>query len=191
MREATVNRYAQMADTGVEHTRDLWAAQDRQLRARAHTGYVQSDGRHPLSPGWSRYRPDEQRVTVRDGFGKLVSLSPTQHRVLMAARALEGERITATVLANSIGVATSTVTRALVLLAAFGLVAYDVTRGRYGGITLLRTAWADLKARSRTAWGVIQEQRARAWDRYIAKLERTAYFWSGLNVATIESSAQH
>jgi len=138
----------------------------------------------PMSSGWARYHPTVALLPVRDGFGNTVLLTPNQHRILIVGRSLEGEKVSAGTIAASIGVATSTVTRALTRLAAYGLVAYDTAKGRYGGITFIATAWADLKARSKRAWGRIRQDRDRAWDRYIGKLERTGYFWSGLNVAS-------
>jgi hypothetical protein len=171
VKESTVQHYETMVD--IE-------------RVRKSREFQQSDGLQPMTKGWSRYRPHEERIIVKGGFGKSVSLTPTQHRVLISARTLaEGDRVSMRVIANSIGVAGSTVSRAMLILAAFGLVAYDVTRGRYGGITVLSTAWADLKARSKRAWAKLADQRKRAWERYLRRLDASFYWWSGLNVATI------
>jgi predicted transcriptional regulator len=114
-------------------------------------------------------------------------VTPIQYQVMKVARANEGETLTATIIANSLGVAVSTVTRALLKLAALKLVAFDVVRGRSGGIHFLSRSWADLKARARTAWAKINDQRLKAWDRYLDKLDRAHYFSSGLNFATIST----
>jgi hypothetical protein len=166
MRETTVTMYADMADA------------DRARRARE---FIQSDGVHPMTAGWSRYRPHEERVMVRDSAGRERWLTPTQHRVLIVGRTHEGEKVTARIIANSIGVAPSTVSRALTVLASLTLVAYDVVRGRYGGITFLSSAWADMKARARRAWGKRFREREMAWDRYLRKLDKSLYWWSGLS----------
>jgi hypothetical protein len=165
-------------------TIDYYTRQAEAERARRHRDFQQSDGLMPLTMGWARYHPCASLVIVSDGFGRQRALTPIQHRVMVVARMHEGETVKATMIADSIGVATSTVTRALVRLAAFGLVAYDIVKGRYGGISILKRAWADLRTRSRTAWGKLKGERVKAWDRYLRRLDRTGYWWSGLNVAS-------
>lgn len=164
-----------------------------QERARLAREFQVSDGLVPMTKGWERYHPKEQRIPVQDAWGNTRYLTPNQHRVLVSARSLAGteDRVTMTVIANSIGVAVSTVSRALIMLAAFGLVAYDTTKGRYGGITLFQLAWADLKRRSRTAWAKIRYERRRAWDRHVSRLERSHYFTAGLNFAVNEGSGRN
>jgi hypothetical protein len=152
---------------------------DRVQRAK---NFQQSDGLHPMTRGF----PKPIVVVVRNPDGRPVELTVNQHRILMAGRTLEGETVSAAMIARSIGVATSTVTRALVVLAAFKFLAFDVTRGRYGGFTFLSTAWADMKQRSRRAWSRIKDERAKAEERWLKRLDRSLYFWSGLNVASIE-----
>jgi len=150
-------------------------------RARHARDFQQSDGLHPMSRGWER----PPTILVRNPDGREVRLTVTQHRILMAGRALEGETVSAAMIARSIGVVTSTVTRSLVILAAFKLVAYDVTRGRYGGFTFLSTAWADMRQRSRKAWTKIKDERQKAWDRFEKKLATSLYYWSEVNVASM------
>lgn len=163
---------------------DYYVSLEAAERAHRARDFQQSDGVQPMTMGWSRYRPHESRVIVRDMYGKEHWITPTQHKVLMAGRHLEGEKVTATIIANSLGVAVSSVTRALLRLAALKLIAYDMKRGRSGGITFLATAWADLKARSRQAWAKLQHERDKAYERYIRQLDMSHYFSAGLNFAT-------
>jgi hypothetical protein len=164
--------YARMADS-IEHDHEIGSK---------YADMYQSEG--AVGRASNRFRPQEQRVPVRNTTGQIVWCTPTQLVVLRAGRSLEGQKASATIIAASIGVAVSTVTRALTFLAAFKLIAYDVTMGRNGGITFLAMAWADLKMRCRNAWARIQQQKARAYERYLHKLEGTGYYSSGLNFAT-------
>lgn len=173
MKESTVQAYAAQADW----QRAKWA---RDMHANPTQG---TRLERPLTEGWSRYRPHEIRVVVRNSEGRSVSLSPNQHRVLTAVRMAETDDLTMRSIATSLGIAVSSVSRALIVLAAWKLVAYDVVRGRKGGISLVSMTWADLKMRSRTAWQKLHRERQRAWDRYLRKLDATRYWWSGLNVA--------
>jgi predicted transcriptional regulator len=159
-----------MADEMVSH--------DHEVTSKYKDRLAVSDGAYGRA--FIKYRPNMELIWIR---GKWVT--PIQYQVMKVAVANEGETLTATIIANSLGVAVSTVTRALLKLAALKLVAFDVIRGRSGGIHFLSTSWADLKARARTAWAKINEQRLKTWDRYLRKLDESRYFWSGLNVATI------
>jgi DNA-binding MarR family transcriptional regulator len=202
VKESTVQHYETMVD--IERVR------------RAHE-FQQSDGLQPMTKGWERYRKTEPRVMVKDSRGRTVILTVNQHMILMhlRTRALaigdiaeqneqlslpdgpsenDGSLVSMTKIANSLGIAPSTVSRAVVLLVAFRLIAVDVVRGRYGGLRVLSMAWADLKGRARGAWERIRRTRekaeVRAQMRYDERLSRTGYWWSGLNVASMtEESA--
>jgi hypothetical protein len=163
--------YARMADN-IEHDHEI---------GNKYADMYQSEG--ATGRASQRFR-QELRVPIRNPLGQVVWCTPTQLAVLRAGRSLEGQKATATIIAASIGVAVSTVTRALIFLSAFKLIAYDTTMGRNGGITFLKMVWADLKMRARTAWARIQQQKARAYERYLLKLEGTGYYTSGLNFAT-------
>jgi DNA-binding MarR family transcriptional regulator len=116
-------------------------------------------------------------------------LTPNQHRVLLATRSVSSASMAA--IAASLGFATSTVSRALVRLASMGLVAYDTRRGRGGGVTFLRLAGKALEQRAQAAWMKLKQARIRARERWTQRLLLTGYPGWALNVATIESSAQH
>ena len=141
------------------------------------TDYVQSDGLHPLTTGWRRYHPNEATIEVIDMDGKRRYLTPKQHHVLLTVRTLR-DRASMTMIAASLGYATSTVSRALLRLASMGLVAYDVARGRYGGLTVLRASVVDMKRRAQTAWETLKRQRMQRERAWIARLERSG--WSML-----------
>jgi tRNA splicing ligase len=84
----------------------------------------------------------------------------------------------------SIGVATSTVSRALTRLAALGLVSYDTFKGRKGGIRLFTMSGKALKERSQRAWDRIKASKDQAAQRWRNKLEASGYDFASLNVAT-------
>jgi hypothetical protein len=79
------------------------------------------------------------------------------------------------VIANSLGVAASTVYRALIRLAAIGLVSYDVKRGRSGGVAFVHLTPKDLKDRATAAWEYIKAAKQRAAERWIERLRRSGY----------------
>ena len=153
-------------------------ARDRAKRAR---DFIQSDGLHPMTRGF----PKPVTVLMRDDQGRERRLTETQHRIIVFVRTHEGETFTATVIAHSLGVAISTVTRTVNLGVALRLIAVNVVRGRYGGIEIMARAWADLKARSRNAWTRIRDTAHKADLRYQRKLDASHYFTAGLNFASI------
>jgi predicted transcriptional regulator len=155
-------------------------------RAKHARDFQQSDGLHPMTDGWAKYHPDQRRVPVRNPEGRIVMLTPGQHTLMVAVRQLEGRKVSATIIAASLGVATSTVTRGLVILAMLKLVAYDVETGRNGGFTFLSMAWADLKRRSRTALERVRHWQDQAHSRFERRLERSGWFVAGLNFASRE-----
>jgi len=157
-------------------------------RARHARDFQQDDGMHPMTDGWARYHPEQRRVPVRNYEGRMVELTPAQHTLMIAVRPMEGQKVSATIIANSIGVAVSTVTRGLLVLAALKLIAFDVQTGRSGGFTFLKMAWADLKARSRTAWDRLKRSKdraeKRAHTRWQERLQTVGWFTYGLNFAS-------
>ncbi len=143
MDNRSVNDYADMADRyGDTHLRDVQAAEERKERARSKKGYTQSDGVQPLTLGWAMYKrfnPNAEYVTVTTLQGREVEITRTQADVLDLARTfIDTGTTTMRAMAETLGVAASTIYRALVRLAAFGLIGYITTRGRYGGTLLFR-----------------------------------------------------
>jgi hypothetical protein len=169
-------RYADMADRLEDgrHIRDVQVAASRQERARHATRFQVSDGLHPMTQGWAKYHPNEATVEVIDAWGKRRYLTPIQHQVLLAARGLR-DRATVRVIADSLGVAASTVSRGMVKLASMGLIAYDVARGRYGGITIVQAVGKALQDRSQAAWRKLHDIRMKAEARYYDRLSRSGY----------------
>jgi predicted transcriptional regulator len=155
----------------------------------------QSNGVYPISAGWERYRkPESERsVVIVDAWGRQRWITPTQARVLAAMQRLQAdhsERVSMAKVAASLGVAPSTVYRAMLRLAAFGLIAYETKRGRSGGVAMVHVTAAELKQRAQSAWDRLAAARARAAARWRQVLERSGYPMSALIVAPIESSAQ-
>lgn len=144
------------------------------------------DGAMPMSSGWRKYHRHEATVQVVDLDGITRWITPTQHRVLVALRHLAeeySERVSFTAIAASLGVATSTATRAALRLAAFGLVSYDVTRGRNGGVIVLRRVPEDVRERAQEAWARIRRASEAAAARWRQLLVRSGYRPEWLNVA--------
>jgi DNA-binding MarR family transcriptional regulator len=152
-------------------------------RARHARNFQLSDGLMPMTTGFrNRFRPNERRVLLLNDLGEPVSCSPTQNSVYVLVQAGTGLN-TVRSISKSLGVAPSTVSRALTMLASKRLIAYDIVRGRYGGIKRLETTWADMKGRAKAAKAKISRQYQLAEQRWYRKLARTGYYWSGLNVA--------
>jgi predicted transcriptional regulator len=127
-----------------------------------------------MTAGWTQYHPNEPTIEVRDIDGRRRYLTPKQHSVLLVVRGLTETR-TMRSIAEDLGYAASTVSRALTKLASFGLIAYDVVRGRYGGIELVHAVGRELKERAQTAWQKIKDARLKAERRWFVKLERSGY----------------
>ena len=124
-----------------------------------------SDGIAPLTTGWAKYRrfhPDEAQVFVTDLEGKGHWISERQHKVyILALEMIEGDMLTMRAMAARLRVAPSTVSRALVKLSAWGILAYIVGRGRYAGLVIIKRARNDGLDRFRKA----AKARVRAWSK--------------------------
>jgi DNA-binding MarR family transcriptional regulator len=167
-------RYADMADRmGDDHLRDV-QVRSSQERARHATRFQVSDGLHPMTQGWAKYHPNEATVEVIDLDGKRRYLTPHQHQIMLAVRGLS-DTVSMRTLAASLGVATSTVSRALLRLASMGLVAYDVLRGRYGGVSVIRASATALRDRAQAAWRKLRDERMKREGRWYDRLSRSGY----------------
>ena len=176
-----------------------WIAEEaKHERAIAATPISSLEGRTAVAQGrhykgWLRFHPDAQPVRIVDAWGRDRWLTPLQHRVWVAARALQddhSERVSMSKMASSLGVAVSSVYRALIRLASFGLVSYDTKRGRNGGVTFVLLTATQLKARATAAWERIKAEREKVGQRWRARLQRSGYDFAALNVASLVSSAQ-
>lgn len=96
----------------------------------------------PMSK-WLRFNRNVELVYVTDIDGNMKGLTPKQLTVYLGVKRLAGTgvRVTQRHLGELLQMAPSSVSRALVKLASFGLIAYQSNRGRYGGtVFLLRRA---------------------------------------------------
>jgi len=118
----------------------------------------------PLGRGfalWQRMNAGAQLVWVDDAEGRPRALTPKQAQVLaMALEMIEGVGLTMREMAGALHVAPSTVSRALTKLAAWGLIAYHVGRGRWAGLVIFRRAKDDGMERFRKA----AQARVRRWS---------------------------
>lgn len=176
--------YADMADrSDGMHMGDVVAR--NRARAERATRFTVSDGLQPMTKGWAKYHPEQKPVQVIDAWGKPRWITPNQYAIYRAFLTLR-EKASMTRIAASLGVASSTVSRALSRLASLGLIAYDVKRGRYGGIERVMAAGKDLEARAQRAWERLKATRIKREARWYDRLSRSGY--PGLfNVASIES----
>lgn len=141
-----------------------------------------------VSAGWARYHPGQEPVQVIDAWGKPRWITPKQYDVYRAFLTLQ-EKASMSRIAASLGLATSTVSRALSRLASLGLIAFDVSRGRYGGIVRVMAAGKDLQERAQRAWERLKRDRMRRESRWYDRLARSGYVFA-FNVASIpEKSA--
>lgn len=93
---------------------------------------------------WRRFHPGEELVYVDDAEGRPRGLTPKQYAVLtLALSMVDRQTHTMREMASELGVSTSTVSRALARLSAWGILAYIVGRGRYAGLVIIRRAKGD------------------------------------------------
>ncbi len=125
-------------------------------------GLQQSNGVFPLTTGWSRYNSVADLVWVDDAEGQPRALTPKQYTVLLAILKIieDGSHPTMRAVADRIGTAPSTVSRAMTKLAAWGLIRYIVGRGRYAGMLIFRAVPGDGLERLRR----VAKARIRRWS---------------------------
>ena len=142
----------------------------------------------PHMAGWKRYNRGMPTVRVVDIDGRERWITEKQEQVLVASIRLKGRgQFTVTQIAASIGQSPSSVSRTLVKLASFGLVAYDTRRGRYGGVSFIDVLTAELRERAQEAWEWLKAVRQKAAVRLWKRLVNTGYPDGPVNVASMFS----
>lgn len=109
---------------------------------------------------WQRFNKGELRY-VTDFEGRSRACTPNQHRVFtLATSMVDGEMLTMREMAIRLGVAPSTVSRALAKLSGWGIVVYVVGRGRFAGLVIMKYVrdGGYLDAKRRAA-----KERVRSW----------------------------
>lgn len=100
----------------------------------------------PMSRGWAMYRrfnPMAELIYVGVIEGKERWITRKQADVLDLATSLIDMNTTMREMAATLKVSTSTVSRAMVKLASYGLIGYLVSRGRYAGLTIFARVKGD------------------------------------------------
>ena len=136
MKAVTISRYANDADA---RERDPIVIPGEHGRADVASGRMSK---------WARFNRVEDLVWVDDADGRPVALTRKQLSTLHAIRRLAGtgQRVTMRSLAGHLQLAPSSVSRTAVKLAAFGFIAYQSNRGRYGGtVFVLRQTYDTLE----------------------------------------------
>jgi len=155
------------------------AMADRMERDPVQTPDANGRATVPMGRGfqaWRRFHPNEETVWVENPEGQLYELTRNQVSVLTASFGCEGTGpITMRGLGAQLKLSPSTISRALVKLASFGLIAYLTGRGRYAGTVIIRRVKADGLERFRVA----AKAKVRAWSE--AAQRRIARLW--VNVA--------
>jgi len=139
-----------------------------------------SNGVTPLTEGfqsWRRFHPGDVCVSVIDDKGREWMLTPKQAKVYDFVRQyIENGHTRIRAIAEALGYAPSTVSRALVKLQAIGLIGVLVGRGCYGGVIIFaRSANDGLEAFRTRAKAKLRAWRKAADDR-VSRLK--------INVAT-------
>ena len=121
---------------------------------------------------WQRFNPGQQLVWVDDLEGNPKAVTVKQRAVLeLALSMVDGEMLSMRDMAERLKVSPSTVSRALTRLAAWGIIAYVVGRGRWAGLVIMRRAKGDGLDRFRRA----AKDRVRRWkeagERRISRLQ--------------------
>lgn len=128
----------------------------------------------PMGRGFAMYRrfnPMAELVTVFDEHGHERLLTRKQADVFDLAKSLIDQSTTMRDMALTLKVSPSTVSRALVKLASFGLIGYLSGRGKYGGVTIFRRVAGDgLERFSKLAKAKVAEWR-KAAERRISRLQ--------------------
>ena len=117
----------------------------------------------PMGRGfkWERFNKGVELIYVDDAEGRPRGLTPTQYRVFqLAIECIDGPMLTMRQMAVRLGVAASTISRALTKFVSWGLLAVIVGLGRFAGLVILRRAKADGLDRFRDA----AKARVRRWS---------------------------
>ncbi len=110
---------------------------------------------------WQRFHPGEQAIWVDDMEGRPRALTPKQYLVFEAVRShFGGSPVTMRYLASQLSVSVSTISRAMVKLASWGLIAYIVGRGRYAAMLIVKRVSGDGLDRLRE----VAKAKVRAWS---------------------------
>lgn len=110
---------------------------------------------------WQRMNAGVQLVWVDDLEGRPRAITPKQAQVLaLALEMAEGVGVTMRQMAEQLKVSPSTVSRALTKLAAWGIIAYFVGRGRLSGLVIFRRRKDDGREHLRKA----AKDRIRRWS---------------------------
>lgn len=115
----------------------------------------------PMGRGfaWSRFNPGVQLVYIDDAEGHPRGITPKQAAVLaLAIECIDGPLLTMRGMAERLGYAPSTVSRALTKFSAWGILAVIVGRGRWTGAVIIRRVKGDgldrfRKAAKSRVWG--------------------------------------
>lgn len=126
---------------------------------------------------WLKFNPGADLIYVDDAEGRPRALTPKQYAVLVMALDIirRTTRMTMRQMAEALGVAPSTVSRALTKLQSWGLVGVIVGRGRFAGLVIFRRTKDDGMDRFRKA------AKARVWAWKKAAEARVSRLW--INVA--------
>lgn len=121
---------------------------------------------------WQRMNPGVQLVYVDDMEGRPRGITPSQRDVLtLALSMVDGEMLTMREMAVRLGVAASTVSRALAKLSAWGILAYVVGRGRFAGLVIFKRSKDDGLDRFRKAAQARVARWSEAVRRRLSRLE--------------------
>lgn len=132
--------------------------------------YSEDHGRATVPHGrgfglWQRMNPGVGLLWVDDIDGKPVWVTRTQAELVALLRTFsDGTAVHMRTLAETLGVAPSTVSRGMVKLASFGLLTYTTSRGRHGATIIYRMVgeqFGDVRKRLREA----AKARVRAWSK--------------------------
>jgi len=119
---------------------------------------------------WRRFHADAVLVWVQSMDGRMVALTPKQAEVYDLAKSLMSDPQTMREMARRLRVAPSTVSRALVKLAAWGLIAYVAMRGRYAAVVIVLRHVGDGRDRFRQAAKAKVLEWSKAAERRISRL---------------------
>ena len=163
MNEASVKSYAQEADR-----------RDRDPVGPDGTGRAQVVNGRGFK-NWRRFHAGEATVWVENNAGQRYELTPNQYRIYRYVSSCYGTPIQMRSVARRMKLAASTVSRAMVKLASFGLIAYLTGRGRSAVTVVIERVKNDGMDRFRRAakakvssWRIAAERRVSRLQTFVA-----------------------
>jgi len=129
---------------------------------------------------WRRFNRGGKTIWVENMDGQMYELTPNQYAVFTICRSNYSVPVTMRALAEHLKLSPSTISRAMVKLASFGLIAYLTGRGRYAVTFVIERAKNDGMDRFRRA------AKAKVFSWRLAAEARISRLWANVAPYSLE-----